>query len=134
VRGVGFIQYGLLFPDVSTGLCDVFEGIGLRCFISGQDTIHFTEFDCSESSLQSATREVHTDDALIYPNPTTGKVNIPSEFAIVDVMNLHGQIQAYSHSQYENVIDIDALEPGIYIFRLRKESGEHVYFSRIIKI
>jgi len=45
-KNIGFVQGGLLFPYLGIGLCDVMEGIQLRCHISGPDTIHFTEFDC----------------------------------------------------------------------------------------
>ncbi len=51
-KNIGFVQPGLLFPDLGTGLCDPYPGthVELRCHIS-DDTLHFTQLDCDQLDL-----------------------------------------------------------------------------------
>lgn len=131
-RDIGFVQYGLLFPDLGTGLCDIFQSVQLRCSISNLDTIHFTPYDCFELSISNGVLDVESISLDLYPNPTSESVIIPDGYRLVDIVNLKGQI--FKLTTFEDEIDISAFTPGIYVARLASNNGTDIYFSKIVKL
>lgn len=131
-RDIGFVQYGLLFPDLGTGLCDIYEGVQLRCSINGLDTVHFTSFDCFDLSFPNGIKEVAPIRIELFPNPTSGWVNIPNDFQLVDIFNMQGK--TLNTVQSGNGVDISDMSPGIYFIQLRASTTNEIYWSRIIKI
>jgi len=132
VDKIGYIQYGFLFPNIGTGLCDPEESQNLRCFISQNDTIHLTEFDCYESSIKVATKDLFTKEININPNPSSGIVYLPGDFDAAIVYDVTGKKM---NIDIENsTIDFSALENGFYIVQLRKKKDRTVYTSKFIKI
>lgn len=78
-RGIGFVEPGfILFPDLGTGLCDFQDAVTLRCVATGQDTVHFTEFDCFELQIISSNHPALPDAINIYPNPANDELFIES--------------------------------------------------------
>ena len=130
-RDIGFVQYGLLFPDVGSGLCDIMEGMRLRCFFNGTDTLHFTEFDCYESELINATNESHISNIHLSPNPATDQINIPPGFIFKDMINLQGRKLYPLH--FETFIDLTGLPPGYYVLRFISRDRNRMYVGRLIK-
>lgn len=131
-RDIGFVQYGLLFPDLGTGLCDIFEGVQLRCSVNNLDTIHFTSFDCYELSIPNAVKGIDRGRLEMFPNPTSGLVIIPEGFKLLDIVNWKGQI--LEPEELVNEIDISAFAPGLYILRLTTSNDNSIYLSRIVKL
>lgn len=129
---VGFIQYGLLFPALSVGLCDVLEGVQLRCHVAGQDTIHFTEFDCTESSIPSSTKDNHVDRALVYPNPTHNSLTLPADYQLIEIRNMQGQAQSFS--QHGNRVQLDHLSQGMYLLKLMNSENGKIVAVQILRV
>jgi hypothetical protein len=131
-RNIGFVQYGLLFPYLGVGLCDVYESIGLRCQISGTDTLHFTEYDCFESSIINSVRNAEMNSIQLFPNPVSTEINIPSGMTLLDMMNMNGQ--RIKPDQHGNNINVNYLPSGQYYIRLFSYDKSELLLGRIIKI
>ena len=131
-KDIGFVQYGLLFPDLGSGLCDIFESVQLRCSINNADTIHFTSLDCFELSFPDGIKEIEKNSIQLFPNPTSGLVNIPYGFQFLDIINMHGQ--SMETIQSDNGLDIGEMAQGLYFIKLRASANKDIYWSRIIKI
>ncbi len=73
-----------------------------------------------------------TDNVNIFPNPTSGIINIIglAEPAEVRVYSIQGQLMK-KFSQIENTIDVSDLKSGIYILQLSSKGGNLV--RRIVK-
>ena len=131
-KNIGFVNYGLLFPNLGTGLCDALSAVKLRCFISGQDTIHFTEFDCSESSIIDATKESTLDKVTVFPNPASDNIHIPENFNVVGIINASGQNQVID--QIGDTINVNSLPSGLYVIQLSSRTGKEFYFQKFMKV
>ena len=131
-RNVGFVQYGLLFPDLGTGLCDVMEGIQLRCYVDGLDTLHFTGYGCYESTLMEATTEPSIEDISLSPNPTADEIRIPEGLVFKDLYNVQGQVCRPSVTN--QFIDLSDFPEGYYILRFVKQHGREVFIGKILKL
>ena len=69
---------------------------------------------------------------LVYPNPTTGELNVVSsriKNVLVTMYSVSGQIVVNETS--ENVIDISHLENGVYFMNVKV--GELTYTRKVIK-
>lgn len=124
---LGFVQYGLLFPNLSTGLCDVSESVSLRCLISGQDSVRFTEYDCFE--IVSSTRDIVRGEVRLYPNPTAGQLTVPEAYTVLRALDISGRDVDYELSG--NTLELLARTPGIY-FLLLEDNSQSLYTARII--
>ncbi len=131
-RDIGYIQYGLLFPDIGTNLCDVYEGINLRCKINGNDTIKLTELDCYETSIISSINQVDEDPILLYPNPANDVLIIPADYEIIVIQNLSGSSMSYTINNTE--VDISDFLNGIYFITIKNRNGNQVYIQKVIKM
>ena len=131
-RDIGFVQYGLLFPNLGTGLCDIYEDVQLRCSVNSFDTIHFTPFDCYELSIPNGVLDIEYLTLDLFPNPTSGAVIIPDGFTLLNISNLNGQI--FVPDQLGNGIDMNTFAPGLYFLRLIALNGTSIYLSRILKL
>ena len=131
-RDIGFVQYGLLFPNLGTGLCDIYEGVQIRCSVNNLDTIHFTPYDCYELSFPNGVLDIDYLSLDLFPNPTSGEVILPDGFTLLDISNLNGQI--FVPDQSGNGIDISTFAPGLYFFRLAGLNGTSIYLSRMLKL
>lgn len=56
--------------------------------------------------------------SYIYPNPTQTHFNVPSGTQKVNIINNVGQLVLNTDNPHNNIIDVSALQPGIYIVQL----------------
>lgn len=130
-KNIGFIEPGLLFPDVGTGLCDVGNGLHFRCHISGQDTIHFTNYDCFELPVINGTNDPAVEVLKIFPNPATDFVFIPEDVKFIDLINLSGQVMRVEEEP--EMIQLSGIPTGHYIARFISSDGREIYLGRVVK-
>jgi hypothetical protein len=108
---------------VSNGVCPNDTGIVSVNVISGCD------YNVGLSELENYVN--------VYPNPTNGnfEINISKEInsGFISIEDLNGKIiqRIYSLNQGSNSIDIANTMNGIYILRIKIDSGE--YITRIVK-
>lgn len=131
-KNIGFIEPGLLFPDVGTGLCDAGNGLHFRCHISGQDTIHFTNFDCFELPVINGTIDPSVGLCSINPNPAMEYFFIPEGLKFKDLVNFNGQVMKVEVDM--DKIQLSELSSGYYIARFHSADGGALYIGRIVKI
>ena len=131
-KDIGYLEYGLLFPDIGTGLCDVYQNINLRCKISENDTIRLTHLDCYETSIISSTIDVIEEKPIIYPNPTHGTVKIEGNYKILSIKNSSGIRMKYT--DHKNEIDLSDFPKGIYFVALKRNYENRINTYRIVKM
>ena len=131
-KGIGFLDGGLLFPFLGAGLCDFGDWTILHCFLTGSDTIHFTEYGCFEIPIINSTQEAKQNEVNLFPNPTFEKVKMPEGMRLLEVTNMNGQ-QIFPEYN-ENYINLDGFPSGQYIFRFKSLSGNEIWISRVEKI
>lgn len=75
-------------------------------------TIYFDNFAVSGMNNLTENKEIQV---AVYPNPTSGVLNIQVNegFDSIEVFNVNGQLEL---SSSENVIDLNALPSGIYFY------------------
>ncbi len=131
-KRIGFIQYGFLFPDIGTGLCDTYLGLQLRCHITQGDTIHFKEgVDCFEIDITNSVNKIATKTITLFPNPTTSVVAIPNGFVVEGVFDFMGrQLVA---NQSEQVLDLADFSKGIYLIVLKEKKSKLRYVSKMVR-
>jgi len=69
---------------------------------------------------------LETFDVSIYPNPTTGVLNISAENLSqiqMEILNLSGKV-VLNYMTTPNTVDISGLPSGIYLVRLIDENGQ----------
>jgi len=75
---------------------------------------------------------VYDGAVAIYPNPTTGEINVASsrfKNILVTIYSVSGQIVV--NETNDNVIDISHLEDGVYFMNVKV--GELTYIRKVIK-
>jgi len=131
-KDIGYIEYGLLFPDIGTGLCDVYQNMNLRCKISGNDTIRLTHLDCYETSIISSTIDVVEENPIIYPNPTHGTVKIEGNYKVLSIQNSSGV--RIKFTDLKNEIDLSGFPKGIYFLALKRNYENRINTYKLIKM
>ena len=131
-RDIGYIEYGLLFPDIGTGLCDVDQSINLRCKISESDTIRLTELDCYETSIISSTTDVFEREPIIYPNPAHETVKIEGNYKVLSIQNSSGALMKFT--DLRNEIDLSDFPNGVYFIKMERNYDKILYTTKIIKM
>ena len=129
---IGFVQYGLLFPNLGTGLCDVSSSFRLRCFTDGTDTLHFRELGCFESELIISTKEVDLDHIQLSPNPATDRLEIPVGFVFLSITDLNGR--SVSPGIADAFIELDGLPAGYYLVRFISTDQRKMVSGRFVKL
>ncbi|MFK7746815.1 MAG: T9SS type A sorting domain-containing protein [Kordia sp.] len=143
-------------PTKTTGVTGVFTAtpaglsinpttgaIDLSMSTDGVYTITHTVGDCdlySASTSMTITNTLSTTDVeeasfAMYPNPTTGKLQIQSTATIaqVKVYNLVGQqVKAFTLQAGEKSIDLSNLQTGSYFVNVQSTSG-NTYTKLIVK-
>ena len=129
---IGYIEYGLLFPDIGTGFCDVDLVVNLRCKISGTDTIRLTDLDCFEPSIKSSAKDISLKAPMVFPNPTQGIINMKGPYSILGIQNVAGSIMKFT--AHSNKIDISTFPNGIYFLKLKDDRTLQIYTQKIVKM
>jgi len=98
-----------------------------RCFQS--NTLNYTAVggDCLITSVD----EIAESEINIYPNPTTGQLNIETErrFSEIKVFDVAGNLLL--DRSFSNEIDLEGIVSGIYLLELQDKDG--IYRKKIIK-
>lgn len=126
----GVYQQTITVPETPTNLA--FGGDDLKTlYITAGKNLYSTKVDISGNPITSA-KNLLSKTQLIYPNPTSGKLNIGiSQYGLVKVYSVSGKLMmTKSASPTSNSIDIGALPKGIYFLRI--ESGKSVYTGKVI--
>jgi len=132
-KGIGFLNPGILFPNMGTGLCDNFwETVINKCHISNGDTIRFSDIDCFEFDILDSTDQINSSRINIFPNPTNGLINLPQGFELFKITSMSGKTKPFSKDG--EFINIDNLENGIYVMYFIDKSTEKITISKIVKI
>ena len=84
---------------------------------------------------ETAVESVSMDDAIMYPNPTSGIVNFSNvENATIEVINMMGQVVANVENATENTtIDLSGVANGNYIVRVVKNGNVATSKLNIVK-
>lgn len=107
-RGVVFRYDGLLGSDEM-----------LLCYHEDYDLI-YGGGNCNQSNLSVEENEDEIED-LVFPNPTTGVLNIAmKDFRNVELFNSMGQRVLQSH---ETALDLNNLPAGVYFLKLTDNQG-----------
>jgi hypothetical protein len=69
-------------------------------------------------------------DFTIYPNPTSGIVNIGKTNQYVEVYNIEGKKVI---DEYSNQVDLESYQSGIYYLIIKDDSGRQVFKEKIVK-
>jgi hypothetical protein len=120
----GFLRAVSLFeaiPNLCDGSSFSLASHSLRCFQNQQISFNRTNRDCDYfSKIGLEELEVHT--VKVYPQPSTGEIQIKSETPIVslEIRDLKGRsIQSFAPTQS---LKLD-LKPGLYLLEIRFENG-----------
>lgn len=92
------------------------------------DVISASSFDNKIAwyeNMALSTSENESSDYQIYPNPTSGKLNIESKLPIsqISVFNLLGQ--RIETTKNINQIDLSKTEAGVYLLKIEDENGNY---------
>lgn len=87
-----------------------------------------------ESGLSSIHSDNVDDQTIIFPNPTTGIINISSriKYKNISVFNIHGD--KVLEFEAEDTIDLKSMGKGIYYIQIRGQSNSYTKTVRIILI
>ncbi len=132
-KDIGFIgEGGLLFPYLGIGFCDVMEGIQLRCYTDGTDTLHFTEFGCYESTLISSNEDIPELSMSLFPNPATDRLVVPEGLFFLSMTDLHGRAVDPSYS--EGFLDLSGISSGYYLVRFITADQKKILTGKLVKL
>jgi hypothetical protein len=85
------------------------------------DTLNIRDFDGENIFVE------------LFPNPTTGEINIESNIEILSfsIIDINGKIVLKGNSS-QNIISLNALADGVYLIKLNTENGSQV-IRKVIK-
>lgn len=89
----------------------------LRCFENSTENYRFVDYDCEKISLISSTGDVRTSSYRIYPNPTSGLLNVtpsPSGMSYL-LTDVYGRVINQAEYSQKGIV---LPEPGIYFLTL----------------
>ena len=81
------------------------------------------------TDMEDITTDINTK---IYPNPTTGILNIGNSISLVELFNINGQSVETFQITDQKTIDLTVHPSGVYILRIESKNGTH--FEKILKI
>jgi len=89
-----------------------------------------TSLFCNSLSVN----EIIEEELIIYPNPSSDKINLPTEFLDSDyeIYSIHGK-RVLKGILKENNLTISILNEGIYLIKIIKQGTRKVYFFKIVK-
>jgi uncharacterized repeat protein (TIGR01451 family) len=132
-KDIGFIgEGGLLFPYLGIGLCDIMEGIQLRCHTDGTDTLHFTEFGCYESTLINSNEPIVDLSISLFPNPATDRLVVPDGLTFLSMTDLHGRPVDASYS--DGFLELSGISAGYYLVRFVSSDRQKILTGKLVKL
>ena len=84
-------------------------------------------FDANFDGLITRTTNVNSNDIAIYPNPTTGDLNISLgvKSAIVTISDMIGNVVFSKTTSGELFVDISSYNKGIYLVKIVTENDSY---------
>ncbi len=108
-------QYSYIIPD-SFDAAQI-HLIGMVTDAANKEVLNVVESEHVASWYKAGINELHYNDFNVFPNPTTGIVNLTiANFEKAEVYNIFGQIML-SH-KYTNQLDLSSLVSGTYILKI----------------
>ena len=108
--------------------------IGLRCFKTDSLEINFTQSNCDTNytSIQVSAKDYAKSKIHVYPNPTSGFLNIESDqkYNSISIVDINGK-EIYKVNKSER-IDISEFPNGIYLVKI--DGSENFELKKIYKI
>jgi len=107
--------------------------INKRNGMGGTLTIKYSDYVDTASYVSENTFQ---NGLIIYPNPTTGKIQIESsnlKVQSLDIYDMKGQLVKQFpnlQSQIPNEIDVSSFPNGLYLFQFR--TGKNIYNRKIL--
>jgi hypothetical protein len=84
----------------------------------------FRVFGNRPATLSSEDYYAFTPDVIVYPNPVKNSFAINQEADSVEIYNLTGQLVGnYAAISADQVINIDYLQSGIYLVKVKTNTG-----------
>jgi hypothetical protein len=93
-----------------------------QCGISAMDSV---KVNCGTNGINDLEKELS-----MYPNPTSGIVNIPGYFELIDVRNLLGESISFENKDEASVI---ILENGVFVLQLRGKAGQLIFKKMVVQ-
>lgn len=122
---LGYLNGGVLFPALGTGLCDGGKSSVIHCLVTPEQEIHFTEYPCDSVPpsfvLDAVSEQRDAVDLGVYPNPGTGKVNIPAGATLLGAFDLRGRPAAFT--QWDGEVEFLGAVQGMYFLQLVVAGG-----------
>lgn len=120
-------DYYYTWGTYGPGLGGFARGKSLEYFEKGTETWG-TPFDCDTLSHPMENDNDSTNSISVFPNPTTGKINIPipQQFGLIktlEIYNCIGQLQIIKTDNFTD-IDISGLTNGLYFIVLTNDKHE----------
>lgn len=85
------------------------------------------------TSLSTNINDVELSKATaVYPNPTTGIINIGSDVSSVEILNVNGASLGVDYTAGAEKLDISTLTNGIYILKITTDTQTR--FERVVKM
>lgn len=87
-----------------------------------------------QTSLDDDIAEHYAANIMVYPNPTTGIINVSGEnIAAIEVVNIMGQTMLKKNCDGDEAnVDISSFTPGIYFVKAGMNDGNE-FSEKIIK-
>ncbi|HOZ89688.1 MAG: T9SS type A sorting domain-containing protein [Bacteroidia bacterium] len=92
-----------------------------------------TWYGYSISSSTSITELQNNEPIIVYPNPTSGVINIDADIKTIEIFNVSGQkifATTNINNLYQNKLDLSHLSKGIYFAKL--DGGDFLQTTKII--
>jgi len=102
----------------------------IRCYHDNEIEINFVGYECDKRIIYSLNNPTYDEKFIVYPNPTTGLVQIESDFKFnrIEILDHLGKKIFESN---KTLIDINNLNKGIYLLKVLSDNMQII--KRLIK-
>src|SRR5690606_1830217 len=126
-----FIQ---AFPDIDPLILRQKVRASANHFTNPTNQIGFgiPNFEEAYNLMLSVSEENIKDQIKIYPNPTSGTLNISSEKEVKNIQLISSEGKLMKKNLSSNQIDMNGLPNGIYFLKIELSNGR-IQFEKVIK-
>jgi len=133
IEGIGS-TYGLI-EQVYPGFADLYD-ISLKCFRQNNQTLYPDTLNTCVVLTSLENISTFNEDIIIYPNPSSGNINIDISKApsLVSwqLWNLNGQLILQEKTTTESKIETGPLQPGVYLLQATLKDGRKLYKKCVV--